>query len=313
MKDKLMSSHKSYDQDSDEDSSDNSSRENTPDDTRISLPGIKHKSFKIVDIDFIDSEPNTPRVINDVDDIKPENNEESHHTYKNAKSVAKETEENNFSAISRYINTSVNNDDIYWTNADEEIIKSFVHKARIYKTLYNQSYFRYSFLYKILLWPLVLTTCFSIGLQMIFATLITTNAIDANNGIFSIITTVVSIIVTILTYLQAKTSFYDKAKGCRLAGASFSEYADQLETLLLIDRRRRTNPLESIAIAQSDYKRIRKIYSEYEIPSNIYKDYLRRNKKESYVDFSDMYHLQRDFRTQSCLDSILECLCCRSH
>lgn len=184
--------------------------------------------------------------------------------------------------IYRYVNNSTLSPQ-KWSRADEKVIQKYIFKALAYKTLYNESYFKYSLHYKLVAWPLIMLTCISLGLQMISATLITSGTIKIDTGILSIITTVVSVCVTILTYLHARTSFNNLARGCRKAGVAFSEFADQLNTILTINKIYRGNPLEVIKTTESDYKKLTKLYSEFEIPPNIYKSFINKHKNNSVI------------------------------
>jgi hypothetical protein len=199
----------------------------------------------------------------------------------NALSIEYTGTDNESDNMSKYINQK--NKSHKWSRADEKIIQKYIIKSLAYKTLYNESYFKYSFYYKLLIYPLVTISLISLGLQMITTTLINTGTIGDKDKILTIITTAVSVCVTILTYFKDKTSFYPMANGCRKAAVAFSEYADQLNTILTINKSYRADPLEVINAAQSDYKKLMKMYSEYEIPSNVYKSFVEKNKNNAMV------------------------------
>ena len=167
---------------------------------------------------------------------------------------------------------------IRWSRADEKIINKYITKAYAYKTLYNRTYFLYCSYYRIITWPLIFVTCLSLGLQIISATFINISHTCPNDGIFSIITTTISISVSILTYLQARTSYDNLARNCRKAGTAFSEFADQLNTILTIDRKNRGLPIQTINTVQQDYKKLLLLYSEDEIPTSVYKKFVLENK-----------------------------------
>lgn len=190
----------------------------------------------------------------------------------------------NFSDFSKYIN---NDSTSKWSRNDEKIVKKFILKGLAYKTLYNQSFYKYSTDYKLITWPLIILTCISIGLQMIASTFINITVNDKTGGILTIITTVSSITVSILTYLQAINTFKNLSNGCRKAGIAFSEYADQLNTILTLKKSQRANTSEVIQIMQSDYKKLMNMYSDYQIPDNIYKNFIKEHQNDSVIiDFS---------------------------
>lgn len=222
--------------------------------------------------------------------------------------------ENNDEFI-KYIKNDYLEKNITWTRSDEIVVRKYIIKAIEYRILYNESYFRYIFYYKLLLWPLIIATCISIASQMISATLITGNIVGNKSGILSIITTSFSIFVTILTYLQSKTSYYRLAKGCKKASNEFTNFADQLENILAISRDQRENPLLVINIIQSDFNKLLRLYSEYEIPSYILRSYIKKNKDSQILaDLSTnvsnkmrIFHgvIERDLIIDKFLESLL--------
>jgi hypothetical protein len=178
----------------------------------------------------------------------------------------------------KYIKDTYYHENITWSRADEIVVKKYIMKAHAYRTLYNKSYYSYNLYYNLLVWPLIITTCVSIASQMISATLIIGNVVGDNSGVLSIITTSISIIVTILTYLQNRTLYQKSAKGCKMAVRAFSDFIDQLHNILTINRKYRANPLIVINTIQSDYRKIIRLYSEYEIPSHILSAFIKKNK-----------------------------------
>jgi len=193
------------------------------------------------------------------------------------------TETLNSNTISKYINYSSTNSKIKWTKNENEVLKKIMMRAYAYASLYNQSYFRYMTYHKLLTWPLCIVTCISVGLQTISATLISSGTVETNNGILSIITTSISVIVSILTYLQVQASYESMAKGCKKAGRAFSEFAEELNTLLSMDSDHRKNPLEVITGIQIDYNKMKKIYSEFPIPDDILKAFIEQNKNNNFL------------------------------
>lgn len=211
---------------------------------------------------------------------------------------------NNFSDFSKYIN---NNSTSKWSRSDEKIVKKYILKGLAYKTLYNQSFYKYSHDYKLITWPLVILTCISIGLQMIASTFINITVNDKTGGILTIITTATSITVSILTYLQAINSFKNLSNGCRKAGIAFSEYADQLNTILTLNKTQRANTSEVIQIMQSDYKKLMNMYSDFQIPDNIYKNFIKEHQNNSVIiDFSLNMNEDNDFGKNTIINKFLD-------
>ena len=183
--------------------------------------------------------------------------------------------------IGKYINRSLDNEYTKWSRADEKVVTKYITKSLAYKTLYNEAYFRYSFYHKLLTWPLICLSCISIALQMVSATIINTDASCKNDKVLVIITTAISIAVAINTYLHAGTSYDKLAYGCRKGGAAFSEFSDQLRTILTMNKSNRASPLEVMKSVQIDYLKIKKSYAEYEIPSDIYSAFINKHKGNS--------------------------------
>ena len=185
-------------------------------------------------------------------------------------------QDNNANAISKYINIKSLTSRVKWTKSDEKIVKNYIYKALAYKSLYNQAYFAYSFYNKLITWPLIILTCINLLLQTIYVILITIDAIGYSGTVtFGIIIATITTTVGSLTYWRSKKNFHGSSKGCRKAAIAFSEFIDQLNTILSIDKEHRTNPLEVINTIQYDYKKIRKFYAEFQIPSSIYKKFTK--------------------------------------
>jgi hypothetical protein len=181
-------------------------------------------------------------------------------------------------SLSKYINNNSFNKQVKWSRADDKMVDKYMKKALGYKILYNHTYFKYSWYHKIFTWPLVFFTFISLFMQVIFTTLTTDCQNGSKNQIFSIITTCITGIISILTYLQAKSSYDDLAKGCRKAGSAFSDFADDLSSLKSLPRDRRANPYQVIGSIESDYKKLIKLYSEYQIPSSVYKKFAKQHE-----------------------------------
>lgn len=167
-----------------------------------------------------------------------------------------------------------------WTLENELIINRFIMKALAYKTLYKKAYFRYIFYHKLLLWPLIIITCISVGLQIVCATLINGASLN-DNGILTIITTIFSIVVSVLTYLYSKASFSVLAKKCLKSSLVYSELGDKLCTMMKLDKSSRRNPIEVIKNTQTEYKKIKRLYTDYDIPSDIYNKFINKHNENN--------------------------------
>ena len=193
-------------------------------------------------------------------------------------------QDTNATAISKYINIDSLTGLVKWSGSDEKIVRTYMFKSLSYKSLYNQAYFRYKMYHKLLTWPLILLSGVNLLLQTVYATLVTSDILSqAGHMTFSIIMASLTGIVTTLTYWRSRKSFDAQADGCRKAAIAFSEFADQIQTILNIGKEHRTNPLEVINTMQYDYKKIRKLYAEFEIPSKIYKDFIDKHGNRSIV------------------------------
>lgn len=193
------------------------------------------------------------------------------------------SDDNSNNALIKYLDSGSVVKPAKWSKSDETSVKRYVKMALGYKILYHRTYIMYDKYYKFITWPLILFTCCSLALQTIFATLISTCSGQPNDNMFSIITTCVSVCVSILTYLQAKTSYDSSAKDCRKAASAFSEFADDLNTLLSFPRKNRANPHIVITMIHGDYKKLIKTYSEYPIPESIYKQFAKQNKNDGII------------------------------
>lgn len=192
--------------------------------------------------------------------------------------------DNNANAISKYININSLTGKVKWSMSDDNIVKNFMEKAMAYKVLYNRAYFHYRTCDKFLKWPLAILSCCSLLLQAVFATLLTSDSLSHNGQlIFAIIIACLTGIVTSITYWRSRESYDNSADGCRKAAIAFSEFADQLNTILSINKEHRTNPLEVINAMQYDYRKIRKLHTEFVIPSRIYKKFINKHTNQSLI------------------------------
>lgn len=192
--------------------------------------------------------------------------------------------DNNATAIAKYININSLTGRVKWGVAEEKIVNSYIRKALAYKVLYNRAYFRYRKYDKYLKWPLAILSCISLAVEAIYATLVTSESLPYVAGtIIAITIACLTAVVTSLTYWRSKESYDGLADGCRKAAIAFSEFADQLRTILDIDKSHRTNPLEVINNMQFEYKKIRKLFSEFVIPSDIYKKFMKENSDETFI------------------------------
>lgn len=170
----------------------------------------------------------------------------------------------------KYINSATSSMPLKWTRADERTVDIYIKKARGYKAVYNGSYFEYNFYYKLILYPLVVVSCLSIGFNLVSATL-ANSGYTSDSNVLSIITACISGAAGVLTWLNSKTNYNNISKGCRDAGVAFSDFADELTTLIILPRERRANPYHVISSIQTDYKKMVKMYSKYQIPSSVYR------------------------------------------
>lgn len=188
-----------------------------------------------------------------------------------------------------------------WSRTIEKTINKYIQKSLGYKSLYYETHFMYSWYHKIVIGLLLFANCFALGFQSVSSTLIitsnsadkTTNAscsepISSRTEILSIITAVATAVVAIITFIYTQTRFDTYADGCRDAAMAFSDFADDLKTLLTLPRTIRSDPYQAINMVQTDYKKILKMYTKYEIPHHIYKKFSSDEKnKHIILDISD--------------------------
>jgi hypothetical protein len=228
--------------------------------------------------------------------------------------------------LMKYVNVDASSDSMKWSRMDEKTVNKYIQKAIGYKTLYNDTYFIYMFYNNLIKYPLIVLTAISIVMQTIFATIVqsttpnicncTSDAGIINNaGIFSITTASVSAIVSILTYVHSSFAYGTIAQGSRDAAVAFSEFADDLRTLLSFPRHIRANPFTVINTIQSDYKRLLKTYSKYPIPVSVYHKFARNSKNKHIIsdivdntdaDQFDLHdgELERNIITEKFIDNI---------
>jgi len=226
----------------------------------------------------------------------------------------------------KYVNMDASSDSIKWSRMDEKTVNKYIQKAIGYKTLYNDTYFVYMFYNNLVKYPLIVLTAISIVMQTIFATIIqstTPNICNCTNdggminnaGIFSITSASTSAIVSVLTYMHSNFAYGTIAQGSRDAAVAFSEFADDLRTLLSFPRHIRANPFTVINSIQSDYKKLLKTYSRYPIPVSVYHNFAINSKNKHIIsdivdntdaDQFDLHdgELERNIITEKFIDNI---------
>lgn len=201
-----------------------------------------------------------------------------------------------------------------WGRADEHTIQTYIKKSIGYKVLYNKTYFMYSTRYKLILWPLVCFTCFSLLMQSVFSTLIISDVDCKTGGIFTIVTAFITGLIAIFTYLETSTDYKDQRKDCRKAGRAFSEFADELDRLLKTPRERRANPDIVIGLVQADYKKLIKQYStDIQIPASIYKKLIKKNQYKQILfdivdntEFDDFDSYDKNLQRSMIMDKFID-------
>lgn len=226
----------------------------------------------------------------------------------------------------KYVNMDASADNIKWSRMDEKTVNKYIQKAIGYKTLYNDTYFVYMFYNNLIKYPLIVLTGISIVMQTVFATIIQSTTPDIcnctadgtvinNAGIFSITSACLSALVSILTYVHSSFGYAAIAQGSRDAAVAFSEFADDLRTLLSFPRHIRANPFTVINTIQSDYKKLLKTYSKYPIPVSVYHKFARNSSNKHIVsdivdntdaDQFDLHdgELERNIITEKFVDNI---------
>uniref|UniRef100_A0A6C0CCZ0 Uncharacterized protein n=1 Tax=viral metagenome TaxID=1070528 RepID=A0A6C0CCZ0_9ZZZZ len=235
-------------------------------------------------------------------------------------------DDDNANLLMKYVNVDASSDSIKWSRMDEKTVNKYIQKAIGYKTLYNDTYFVYMFYNNLIKYPLIVLTAISIVMQTVFATIIqsTTPSIcnctnDGglinNAGIFSITSACVTATVSILTYVHSSFAYDAIAQGSRDAAVAFSEFADDLKTLLSFPRHIRANPFTVINAIQSDYKKLLKTYSRYPIPVSVYHKFARNSDNKHIIsdivdntdaDQFDLHdgELERNIITEKFIDNI---------
>jgi len=188
----------------------------------------------------------------------------------------------------RYVDSETISTPAKWSRVDEKTVNKYIMKSIGYKTLYNDTYFRYSLYHNLIKIPLIILTAISLATQIIFATLIQGNSVAGREGILSIVTASISAGVAVLTYFHSTAEYGTMANGSRDASVAFSEFADELRTLLSFPRKIRANPYQVINSIQSDYKKLLKFYSKYPIPTSIFYSFAKNtNNKHIIMDIVD--------------------------
>lgn len=213
----------------------------------------------------------------------------------NTKNTPDILDNDNMNTVFKYMNAQNTNEQQRWSRSAENTINKYVKKSIGYKKLYYETHFTYSFYHKIMITLLILANCFAIGFQSISSTLIitgdgatNTTSSSTRTQVLGIITASATAAVAIITFIYAQTRFDTYAVGCKNAAITFSDFADDLKTLLSIPRRYRSDPYQVINTVQSDYKRILKSNTEYEIPHYIYKKFLKdKNNRQYIIDIND--------------------------
>ncbi len=237
-------------------------------------------------------------------------------------SVPNDEMETNTSPILKYVNMDTSTS-IKWSRMDEKTVNKYILKAIGYKSLYNDTYFMYMFYYNLIKIPLVIFTAISIAIQIIFATIIQNDSTVCNNtgnttniaSILSITIAAVSATVAVLTYFHSSTGYGTYAHGSRDAAIAFSEFADDLKTLLNFPRHIRENPYVVINSIQNDYKKLLKTYSKYPIPMSVFHNFAKKSKNKSIIsdivdntdaDQFDLHDgtLERNIITEKFIESI---------
>lgn len=188
----------------------------------------------------------------------------------------------------KYVNMNSASNDSKWSRADENTVNKYKLKSIGYKVLYNDTYFRYSIYYNLIKIPLWIITILSNIINIIFAVIIQGNMLPGKEGILVITMTTLSAIATGLTYFYDSSDYKNMADGSREAGIAFSEFADELTTLLTYPRKIRANPYEVINTIQSDYKKLLKMYKKFPIPASVYHNSAKNpDNKHIIIDIFD--------------------------
>lgn len=239
---------------------------------------------------------------------------------------AEDGEGDDTNMLMKYVNVDAHSDSVKWSRMDEKTVNKYIQKAIGYKTLYNDTYFVYMFYNNLIKYPLIVLTAISVVMQTVFATIIQStspticnctndNGLINNAGIFSITTASTSAVVSALTYIYSSFAYDAIAQGSRDAAVAFSEFADDLRTLLSFPRHIRANPFTVINSIQSDYKKLLKTYSKYQIPMSVYHKFARNSNNKHIIsdivdntdaDQFDLHdgELERNIITEKFIDNI---------
>jgi hypothetical protein len=186
-----------------------------------------------------------------------------------------------------------------WSRTSEKTINKYIQKSLGYKTLYYETHFMYQFWHNIIYYSLILATCISLLIQAVNSTLVTTTNTsettttflssaelitnETRNMILTLLGSVFTALVGFITGIYTQTKYDTYATGCRDAAMAFSDFADDLQTLLTVPRHIRSDPYQVIHTVQIDYKKTLKNYAKYEIPHNIFKKFINDNANKGII------------------------------
>lgn len=171
------------------------------------------------------------------------------------------------------------NTNVRWNRKNEQVVINYKNKASAYSVLYLTASKQYGKYYKYINIPFIIMSIAAMLCQTIFATIIYSNPGSQYNGILSIISAIITGILTVITYWKNKTNYRIKSIGSQEASKAFSDFADEINTILTIPSNQRANPYEVLNLIYSDYKKLIKLHSNYQIPTNIYNNFVEDNKK----------------------------------
>jgi hypothetical protein len=177
-----------------------------------------------------------------------------------------------------------------WSRSSEKTINKYIQKSLGYKSLYYDTHFMYQFWHNIIYYSLIVITCISLLIQAVNSTLVTTADSDSvvianevRNMILTLLGSVFSALVGFITAIYTQTKYDTYATGCRDAAMAFSDFADDLQTLLTVPRNIRSDPYQIIHTVQTDYKKILKNYTRFEIPHHIFKKFVNDNANKGII------------------------------
>lgn len=175
--------------------------------------------------------------------------------------------------IIRYINTGALTGPAQWSLTEEDTVQKYIDKARGYQYLYNKTFYYYRFYHFLITIPLAIASTLSVALQTVFSTIIVTNQADQPTQ-YHLISTILSAIVSLLTYVHMQFNFDHSASYCKDLAIQYSNFADELEAMLSFPREYRANPVQVITSIQADYKKILKVSEPINIPRYILEKYV---------------------------------------